>query len=326
MPTKIFAGNLPLGTSISDIKKLFSVHGQVNDANVIDTYAFIHFENEGEAKSAIAALHRSEFSGRMINVEMSKNQKSDSKGRPDDRDRDRSRSRRSRSRERSRSGRMDRSRDRNGGILPNPLGALAGGLGGLGGLGALPSAAAFQAPMIQPPIVQRDPQHEKERPNPDVRVRREAVHVSHVPGALQMGLTDGFVVYERYYVDPKHPLLHEQAAPRIEDAPVAPREEPRVYDSFVTSSQDSYAASSSRGQQDSYASSRQQDSYSASSASHQRQELVSYPGYIQQGSSDPYTQTQQSSAAMSSYHDSSKNGYGSRAQQSAYNPYSSETY
>jgi len=55
MPTKIFAGNLPDGTSIKQITEFFSVHGKVADANVIRNYAFVHFEDEEEAKKATKA-------------------------------------------------------------------------------------------------------------------------------------------------------------------------------------------------------------------------------------------------------------------------------
>jgi len=347
MHTKIFAGNLPDGTDIKQITDLFSVHGKVADANVIRNYAFVHFEDEREAKKAVEELNKSEFSGRTINVELSKNQKSDAKGRPerrsdgrrDDR-RDDRRDRSQRSRSRDRSSRRNRSRAR-GGILPNPLGALAG----LSGLGAFGAAPAFTPP-IQP-SVSRDPQHEKERPNPDVRVRREAVHVSHIPGAAAMGLMDGFVVYERYYVDPNHPLLKEPARPRVEDTPVC--EEPRVYDSFVAPRQETYTAPSrqqedsyvapsrqqdsypapSRQQQDSYSapSSRQQDSYSAPAPSRQ-QELVAYPGYGQQKSTnDPYAALSTQASTNNSYGraaEDSKSGF-NRGNQ-PYNPYASESY
>ena len=94
----------------------------------------------------INIIPKSTLSGSTINVELSKNQKSDSKGRSeggysDDRQsqrrddqRDRSSSRR-RSRSRDRGSRRS-NRDALGGILPtpNPLGALAG----LPGLGAIP--------------------------------------------------------------------------------------------------------------------------------------------------------------------------------------------
>jgi len=322
MPTKIFAGNLPDGTSIKQVTELFSVHGKVANANVIRNYAFVHFEDEEEAKKAVAELHKSDFSGKTIDVQLSKNQGSDAKGRRSKedvegrrdgrRDERRDRGRRSRSRDRS-SRRDDRSRNRGGILGPNPLGALAG-LSGLGGLGNFGAAPAF-APPIQPPV-SRDPQHEQERPNPDVRVRREAVHVSHIPGAAAMGLMDGFVVYERYYVDPNHPLLKEPTRPRVEDTPVI--EEQRVYDSFVAPRQETFTAPSrqqedsypapSRQQQDSYSAplSRQQDSYSAPAPS--RQQEPAYQGYGQQQSiHDPY-------AALSAQ--AASNSYGRAAEDS----------
>lgn len=124
------------------------------------------------------------------------------------------------------------------GILPPPNNLVAA-------LGAL----AGQQPLgnqMQPPQ-QHQPASEQDRPHPDVRVRREAVHVRHVPGAERMGITDGYVIYERYYVDPNHALLKEapRKMPRVEDTFVAPRQDvpPKTYDNYEPPrSDDPYAA------------------------------------------------------------------------------------
>lgn len=138
-----------------------------------------------------------------------------------------------------------------GGLPAGPLAALAAGppLGGLGvsplaGLGALAGAGAGplgglfsavstfaavaekqqqlnsnqqqqqqQQPMQQQSFQDRRP--ERDQPDPDVRVRREVVPTRDVPNAAAMGLTNGYVIYERYYVDPSHPLLKGLPLPEL---------------------------------------------------------------------------------------------------------------
>jgi hypothetical protein len=54
-----------------------------------------------------------------------------------------------------------------------------------------------------------------------------------------MGATDGYVIYERYYVDPNHALLKAPAKPipRVEDTFVTPRAAPKPYESLSWKSQ-----------------------------------------------------------------------------------------
>jgi len=109
------------------------------------------------------------------------------------------------------------------------LGALAGaGTGSLGGLfSAVSTFAAVaekqqqlnsnqqqQQPMQQQTSFQ-DRRSERDQPDPDVRVRREVVPTRDVPNAAAMGLTNGYVIYERYYVDPSHPLLKGLPLPEL---------------------------------------------------------------------------------------------------------------
>lgn len=254
MPSKVFVGGLPEGTGRDQLKDLFGSFGELDDINVVRNYAFINFKNERDASKAVEELDNSLYKGKRINVEISKN-----KGREQgDRSKERSSSRR---RSRSPQGRSRGGQSSGLGVmLSNPLGALTGGLGILG-----------SNPQAQLPSITNQPNWDKtqhqsrqtnsNRPNPDVRVRKEVVHVSHVPQAASMGITDGYVVYERYYVDPNHPLLRE---PRLEDASVY--REPRIEDAPVVSRVEDSAV---------YSGSRSNESFPAPRGAHAYEPLPS---------------------------------------------------
>lgn len=117
------------------------------------------------------------------------------------------------------------------GLAGNPLGALGGvsapaPLGGIGILSAVNTLAAVAEKQQQLNSVQQQPppnqglpfqerRTERDQPDPDVRVRREVVPTRDVPNAAAMGLTNGYVIYERYYVDPTHPLLKGLPLPEL---------------------------------------------------------------------------------------------------------------
>ena len=125
-----------------------------------------------------------------------------------------------------------------GGLGGGSLGSLgnAGGVAPLGGLGilsavnTLAAVAEKQQQLNSGQLQQQPPQPfperrgERDQPDPDVRVRREVVHTRDVPNSSAMGLSSGYVIYERYYVDPTHPLLKGLPLPEL----------PRMSDSLVS--------------------------------------------------------------------------------------------
>lgn len=76
MATKLFVGSLPWAVDDAQLEELFSSFGQVSSAKVIvdrDTnrskgYGFVEFENDDEAKAAVAKLNGSDVQGRPIVV------------------------------------------------------------------------------------------------------------------------------------------------------------------------------------------------------------------------------------------------------------------
>merc|ERR1711881_217836 len=74
MPTKVYVGNLPEGCNQGQLRDLFGPYGQIAELDIIKNYAFIHFQNETDAKSAVGDLHKSKMQGKEIQVEISKRQ------------------------------------------------------------------------------------------------------------------------------------------------------------------------------------------------------------------------------------------------------------
>lgn len=80
MAMKLFVGSLPWATTSQDLNDLFSQYGAVSSANVLtdrDTgrsrgFGFVEFENDEDAKKAIAALDGSDFQGRSLKVSEAK--------------------------------------------------------------------------------------------------------------------------------------------------------------------------------------------------------------------------------------------------------------
>lgn len=252
MSVKLYVGNLPDNCSKDSLHDLFGPYGTITELDVIKNFAFVHYNNEESAKNAIHDLDKTKILGQQITVQISK-QKSGNKNQPNQRRDNRD----------SRDGRRDdrRFQPRNrgsmngmgkgpianpmGGILgaaPTPLANNPGGIGNLGIFSAVNTLAAVeqeQQRRNEQQFLERErrpitPDHdryrerevipERNQPDPDVRVRREVVHTDTVPNARQMGLSNGYVIYERYYVDPSHPLLKGLPIPEL----------PRMTDTYVT--------------------------------------------------------------------------------------------
>ena len=80
MGSKLYVGNLSYNVSSSDLEQLFTPHGTVQSAEVIqdrDTgrskgFGFVQMGSDEEAQAAIAALHGQENDGRALTVNEAK--------------------------------------------------------------------------------------------------------------------------------------------------------------------------------------------------------------------------------------------------------------
>ncbi len=74
----IYIGNLPLGTTVDELKKEFSAFGQVKSVNIIDDrdigsgqmsgHGYVEMTSESEGKAAVAGLRDRTIKGRVIQV------------------------------------------------------------------------------------------------------------------------------------------------------------------------------------------------------------------------------------------------------------------
>ena len=80
MGSKLYVGNLSYGVTASDLQNLFSPHGAIQSAEVIndrDTgrskgFGFVQMGGDAEAQAAIAALNGQEHDGRALTVNEAK--------------------------------------------------------------------------------------------------------------------------------------------------------------------------------------------------------------------------------------------------------------
>ncbi len=74
--TSIYVGNLPYGASEDDLTQLFSTHGEVSRANIIQDretgrsrgFGFVEMSDASAAQAAIEALNGTELDGRTLVV------------------------------------------------------------------------------------------------------------------------------------------------------------------------------------------------------------------------------------------------------------------
>lgn len=78
MQTKLYVGNLGFQVTSEDLNQLFSNHGQVVEAKLIEGkgFGFIEMSNQSEAESAKKALHGTDFKGRTLKVDIAQPPKS----------------------------------------------------------------------------------------------------------------------------------------------------------------------------------------------------------------------------------------------------------
>ena len=248
MPTKIFVGNLPDNCPKDSLQDLFGPYGRITELDIIKNYAFVHFANEEDANNAMRDLDKTKLLGQEITVQVSKHQSSKPNQRRDNRDHrdDRRPQQRNRGSSNGPINRGGPPPSKMGGILgASPLGqpptpALAGGQG-IGNLGIFSAvntlAAVEQQQKRNEEMFERDRERERrpsspaydqyrererasERTQPDPR--RE-VHTDSVQNTRPLSLSNGYVIYERYYVDPSHPLLKGLPIPEL----------PRMTDTYV---------------------------------------------------------------------------------------------
>ncbi len=80
MGKKLYVGNLSYDVSASDVETLFSAHGTVESAQVIEDrstgqskgFGFVEMSTDSEAQAAMSALDGQEQSGRALKVNEAK--------------------------------------------------------------------------------------------------------------------------------------------------------------------------------------------------------------------------------------------------------------
>merc|ERR1712126_219392 len=224
--TKLYIGNLPDHCKEETIRDLFGPYGEISDLAIIKNFAFVHFKDEEEAKSAVRDLNGAKLLGKEINVEISKN-----KGEKD-RTGDRTGGKRTyprtngprRDPPRRYSGYINHgSRDLQqdvlnltGGLLGQgplfPAAPVLGNFGILSAVNTLAAVAEKQRSIAQKgldPLPQKIPStHQNERDYDSARRgQSRQSHAQETTDTKAVSNNSGYVIYERYYVDPNHALL-----------------------------------------------------------------------------------------------------------------------
>jgi cold-inducible RNA-binding protein len=80
MAKKLYVGNLGYGVSSSDLEQMFTAHGTVQSAQVIEDrstgqskgFGFVEMGSDSEAQAAITALNGQDHGGRALTVNEAK--------------------------------------------------------------------------------------------------------------------------------------------------------------------------------------------------------------------------------------------------------------
>lgn len=72
---KLFIGNLDENTKATDVRPLFEKYGKVLECDVVKNYGFVHFQNETDAREAVANLNGYVINGNAIKVENAKSRR-----------------------------------------------------------------------------------------------------------------------------------------------------------------------------------------------------------------------------------------------------------
>lgn len=244
--TKLYVGNLPDQCKDEAIRDLFSPYGELAELTVIKNFAFVHFKDEEIAKNAVRDLNGTKLLGKQISVEISKSRGGGGdkdKGRDNRRMPDRRRDNAPRDRVPGNfsnignqdfaqtlsnlSGMLGGGMPQNpilgaplgtplGGPLGAPLGIAPPALGNLGILSAVNTLAAVAEKQKEMAHQQQQQLSAPRQPPQDDRQPREpARNAAPAETPKPSSNNNGYVIYERYYVDPNHALLKGLPLPQL---------------------------------------------------------------------------------------------------------------
>ena len=71
---KLFIGNLTYSTNLAQLKELFSIYSEIDDANVVQDkgYGFVRMKSEDDAIRARDSLNGSVYEGKTLIVDFAK--------------------------------------------------------------------------------------------------------------------------------------------------------------------------------------------------------------------------------------------------------------
>lgn len=214
-PTKVYVGNLPEGCTVKTVRDICSAYGDIAELDVIKNFAFVHFYKEADAHTAVRALDKSKIESSQIHVQISQKQGVNRDNRePLDR------SRNFQGPEGSRNLGLGPDRSRNHVPSPSygsPYGQGLGSAGSVYGQGLSNSSSLFSSQILpNVPSVLSTPNQA-----PAVVMNEDKE------------FSNGFVITEKCYVDPGHPLMKGLPYPKL----------PKLSDHFMTGPYtDPYAA------------------------------------------------------------------------------------
>jgi len=211
MPTKLHIGNLPDKCSETTLRDLFSPYGDITDLVIIKNFAFVSFTEDKDASNALRDLNGAKLLGKQITVNISKNKGTKDKGGfvrnrgPQDKRGDT----RNNQWNNFDNHEMESMKPNLSGLLGQvPSDITQPVLGDFGILSAVNTLAAVTEK--QRSLAQMSMNSLSKNSNDD---RRDMP--SSLSGNSQLSSSSGYVIYERYYVDPKHPLLKGLPLPQL---------------------------------------------------------------------------------------------------------------
>jgi len=230
MPTKLFVGNLPAACSEDAVRDLFTSYGDITELAMRNNYAFVHFKKEEDAATAVRDLNGTKMLGKQINVEISTSKKTFNADRKDNHQRD-NHQRDNHHRDNYQRDNHQRdnhprrdfhnnqnhnfNRDLDCGPLPNNFMApnilAQNAMDSVGILSAVKQLAAVAERERTQISAKRTMEPPREQLQPAKIARNDRDEQQEGKGSKN----SGFVIYERYYVDPTHPLLKGLPIPQL---------------------------------------------------------------------------------------------------------------